>query len=163
MECIVLVDQNWGIGLGGEQMVYIKEDLKRFKEMTMGKTLVVGRKTLATFPGGKPLPGRSHIILSRTMKTAPPGAQLCAATELLPAMLPADAIVVGGAEVYEALLPLCDTVYVTKVAESFAVDRYFPNLDADSDFVCTEESAPHTEADIGYHYCTYRRRSAVRT
>ena len=71
MDLIVAVDQNWAIGKDGEQLLYLSQDLKRFKALTLGHAVILGRRTLSTFPGGRPLKGRRNLILSTTPGFAP--------------------------------------------------------------------------------------------
>jgi len=158
MNMIVAVDQNWAIGNGGDQLVYIPADLKRFQSLTRGHTVILGRKTLATFPGGRPLKNRTNLILSRNPDFAPEGAQVFPDLDaLLSAVQDPDAFVIGGASVYEALLDRCDTVYVTKIHKTYPADRYFPNLDQDPAWSPVETGDPQTDADVEFHYVTYRR------
>ena len=158
MNMIVAVDENWAIGNGGDQLVYIPADLKRFQSLTRGHTVILGRKTLATFPGGRPLKGRTNFILSRNPAFAPEGAQVFPDLDsLLAAVRDPDAFVIGGASVYEALLDRCDTVYVTKIHKTYPADRYFPNLDQNPAWRPTETEEPQTDADVTFHYVTYRR------
>lgn len=159
MNVIVAVDQNWAIGKDGEQLAYLSEDLKRFKTLTTGHPVILGRKTLATFPGGRPLKGRENLILSRNPDFAPEGARVFPDTEQLLAYAPKDAFVIGGASVYETLLPWCDTAYVTKLEAEFPADRYFPNLDLNSHWEKTEESASMEQDGIVFRYVTYRRKA----
>lgn len=158
MKLIVAVDENWAIGFKGNQLVYLKEDLKRFREMTLGHPVILGRKTLATFPGGRPLKGRPNLILSTTMETAPEGAQIFRTLEELLACAPEDSVVIGGALVYEALLPYCDTAYVTKIHSVFPADSWFPDLDRLSDWEVVETSQPLEQDDLAYHYVTYQKK-----
>lgn len=159
MDLIVAVDQNWAIGRGGDQLAYLKEDLKRFKALTLGRTVILGRKTLATFPGGRPLKGRTNLILSRDPDFAPEGAQVFHDVESLLAHAPADSTVIGGASVYATLLPWCTTAHVTKIHASYPADVWFPDLDTDPAWELTEESAPLEQDGLRYHYATYKRRS----
>ena len=158
MNVIVAVDQNWAIGKDGDQLVYLKEDLKRFKALTTGHPVILGRKTLATFPCGRPLKNRRNLILSRTMGEAPQGAEVFSTAEALLAAAPEDSFVIGGASVYRQLLPWCDTAYVTKIDRAFPADCYFPDLDQDPAWERTKESAPLEQDGIIYRYLTYRRK-----
>ena len=158
MDLIVAVDANWAIGRGGDQLVYLKEDLKRFKALTMGRAVILGRKTLATFPGGRPLKGRTNLILSRDPDFAPEGAQVFHDVESLLAHAPADSVVIGGASVYAALLPWCDTAHVTRIHAAYEADVWFPDLDADPAWALTEASDPLEQDGLFYHYATYVRR-----
>ena len=157
MNVIVAVDQNWAIGKDGEQLRYISADLKRFKALTMGHPVILGRKTMVTFPGGRPLKGRRNLILSRTLEEAPEGGEVYRELDSLLAAAPADAFVVGGASVYRALLDRCDTAYVTKLHAAFPADRWFPDLDADPAWEVAEEEGAQEEDGLVYHYVTYRR------
>ena len=158
MNVIVAVDQNWAIGKDGDQLVYLSEDLKRFKSLTTGHPVILGRKTLATFPGERPLKGRRNLILSRSAGFAPEGAEVFSDVEALRAASPEDSFVIGGASVYRQLLPWCDTAYVTKIDRTFPADCYFPDLEQDPAWERTEESAPLEQDGIVYRYLTYRRK-----
>ena len=157
MELIVAVDKNWAIGKDGDQLVYIPEDLKRFKALTMGHPVILGRKTLATFPGGRPLKGRANLILSRDPEVRPEGAQVYADAESLLADAPEDAFVIGGASVYNLLVDRCDTAHVTKIDGEFPADTWFPNLDERENWVLAEEAGPFSFEDLTYRYLTYKQ------
>jgi len=157
MRAIVAVDQNWAIGKGGDQLCYISADLKRFKELTLGHPVILGRKTLATFPGGRPLKGRRNLVLSRDPAFAPEGAEVYRDLDSLLAQAPADSFVIGGESVYRALLDRCETVYVTKIMSIFEADAFFPNLDADPAWRAAAEETPLEEKGIEFRYVTYER------
>ena len=158
MDLIVAVDENWGIGKGGDQLVYISEDLKRFKALTMGHPVILGRKTLATFPGGRPLKGRRNLILSRSPGFAPEGAEVYPDLDALLGAAPEDSFVIGGASVYRALLDRCATAYVTKIEAAFpAADCWFPDLDSRPEWRVAEESGPQEENGVSFRYVTYQR------
>ena len=158
MNLIVAVDQNWAIGKDGDQLVYLKEDLKRFRTLTSGHTVILGRKTLATFPGGRPLKNRRNLILSRNPQFQAEGAEVFSSVEELVQQADGDAFVIGGASVYEQLLPYCDTAYITKIHAGFPADTYFPDLDKSEDWEIIEESESLEQDGIAYHYVTYRRK-----
>lgn len=158
MNLIVAVDQNWAIGRGGDQLVYLSEDLKRFKALTLGHPVILGRKTLATFPGGRPLKGRRNLILSATPGYQVEYAEVFPTLDALLAATPADAFVIGGESVYRALLPYCDTAYVTKIDAAFPADRYFPDLDADPAWTVSGESEALAQDALQFRYVTYRRK-----
>ncbi len=158
MNLIVAVDQNWAIGKDGDQLVYLKEDLKRFRTLTSGHTVILGRKTLATFPGGRPLKNRHNLILSRNPQFQAEGAEVFASVEELVQQADGDAFVIGGASVYEQLLPYCDTAYITKIHAAFPADTYFPDLDKSEEWEVVEESESLEQDGIAYHYVTYRRK-----
>ena len=157
MNLIVAVDQNWAIGKDGDQLVYLKEDLKRFRTLTSGHTVILGRKTLATFPGGRPLKNRRNLILSRNPQFQAEGAEVFSSVEELVKQADGDAFVIGGASVYEQLRPYCDTAYVTKIHAGFPADTYFPNLDQSGEWEVSEESESLEQDGISYHYVTYSR------
>ncbi|MBO5339437.1 MAG: dihydrofolate reductase [Oscillospiraceae bacterium] len=157
MNLIVAVDENWAIGRGGDQLVYISADLKRFKALTTGHPVILGRKTLATFPGGRPLKNRRNLILSATPGYTVEGAEIYPDLNSLLASAPEDAFVIGGESVYRALLDKCDTAYVTKILSSFPADRYFPDLDAHPDWAVAEQSEVLEEDGISFQYVTYRK------
>ena len=157
MNVIVAVDENWAIGKDGDQLIYLKEDLKRFKALTMGHPLILGRKTMATFPGGRPLKGRRNLILSRSPGFSPEGGEVYHTMEELLSAAPEDAFVVGGASVYRCLLDRCDTAYVTKIGKSFPADCWFPNLDQDPAWTPAEISEELEQEGVPFRYVTYRR------
>lgn len=158
MKAIVLVDEDWGIGKDGEQIIYIPGDLKYFRETTMGYPVILGRKTLATFPGGCPLKGRRNLILSRNLDFAPDGAEVFPDLETLLAEAPKDSFVIGGASVYEALLEYCDVAYVTRIHKVFPADCRFPNLDQNPEWKIIEEGETQKENNIEFHRVIYRRK-----
>jgi len=174
MDIIVAADRNWGIGRNGDLLCHIPGDLKYFKEKTMGAAVVMGRKTLESLPGGKPLPGRRNIVLTRRAdfqkegcEVAHDAAELQALLEKAPGEGPESArageggrqnvFVIGGAEVYAQLLDLCETVYVTRMENAFDADKFFPDLDRDPDFELVRESEPHEEGGVRYRFTVYKR------
>ena len=159
MILIAAVDENWAIGNAGDQLVYLKEDLKRFRALTADKTVILGRKTLATFPGGKPLAGRENLILSADPRFSVDGAKVFRSLAELLTYAPENSAVIGGGSVYEALLPYCSMAYITKIHAAYPADTFFPNLDTDPAWEPVEESAPLEQDDIVFHYTTYVRRT----
>ena len=158
MNLIVAVDRNWAIGKGGDQLIYIPADLKRFKELTMGHPVILGRKTLATFPGGRPLKGRRNLILSRSPDFAPEGAEVFGNVDALLAAAPEDAFVIGGASVYRDLLDKCDTAYVTKIDGEYPADCWFPNLDEDPAWEIESVGEWLEQDGVKFRYVDYRRK-----
>lgn len=158
MNLIVAVDANWAIGKGGDQLCYLKEDLKRFKELTSGHTVILGRKTLATFPGGRPLKNRDNLILSRDPGFQAEGARVFRNVESLLAAAPADSFVIGGGSIYKALLPYCDTAYVTKIDHTFPdADTFFPDLDTAPAWQVVSAEEPLEQDGLVYRYVTYTK------
>ena len=158
MKVIAAVDENWAIGRNGDQLIYISEDLKHFKALTTGHPVILGRKTLATFPGGRPLKGRRNLILSRNPGFAPPEAEVFSSLEELLAAAPQDAFVIGGASVYQALLDRCDTACITRIEAAFpGADCWFPNLDERPEWKIAEEGPVREEKGVRFRYVTYER------
>ena len=158
IEAIVAVYSDWGIGCGGTQPVVVHADRRRFREVTDGAAVIVGRKTLADFPGGRPLKGRENIVLSRTAR-AIPGAVVMPDEEsaLREAKKYPRAIVIGGASVYEQLLPETERVYVTKIDARPASDAFFPDLDADPAWRCTDPGKEQAEEGVSFRFAVYER------
>ena len=157
MYVIAAVDQNWAIGKDGDQLVRIPADLKRFQALTTGHAVILGRKTLATFPGGRPLKNRRNLILSRDIAFAPEGAEVFHDLDSLLSAAPADAFVIGGESVYRALLPFCTRAYITQIARAWPADAFFPDLDADPAWRVTEEGKPLEHQGLIFRYVTYER------
>ena len=160
MIAIVAVDKNWGIGKDGDQIVYIPGDLKRFREFTTGNTIILGRKTVATFPNGKPLKNRRNLILSRNPDYAPEGGEVYPNLDsLMKEVTDSDnTYVVGGASVYQTMIGQCDKAYVTKIDAEYPADCWFPNLDNDSNWEIYEQSEEMDHEGLTYRYVNYRRK-----
>ena len=158
MEAIVAVYADWGIGDGGTQPVVLKADRIHFREKTEGHAVLVGRRTLEDFPGGKPLPGRENLVITR-QDIEIPGARVVHSTEeaLAAAADYERCLVIGGASVYRQFYPHLDRVFVTKIELTPHSDSYFPNLDEDPAWACLEEGPRMEEDGIGYRFCTYER------
>ena len=158
MNLIVAVDENWAIWKDGDQLCYLPPDLKRFQRLTTGHPVLLGRKTLATFPGGRPLKNRRNLILSTDPAFAPQGGEVFSTLAAALAAAPADTFVIGGESVYRQALDRCDTAYVTKLHRAFDADRYFPNLDRDPAWEEGEREGPYVHEGLEFTYVTYRRR-----
>ncbi len=159
MEAIVAVYADWGIGAGGTQPVVVKADRKHFRDVTGAAAVIVGRKTLADFPGGRPLKGRHNIVLSRTCREIP-GAEVVRTPEgaMLAGARHERCFVIGGASVYRQMFPYLDRVYVTRLDVCPASDSFFPDLDADPAWECVEQGPRLEEDGVSYRFCTYERR-----
>ena len=157
MNLIAAVDQNWAIGKNGDQLCYIPADLKRFQALTTGHAVILGRKTLATFPGGRPLKNRRNLVLSRNPDFAPEGAEVFRDLDSLLAAAPADAFVIGGESVYRALLAHCDRAYITKIHRAWPADAYFPDLAAGPAWAVTQEGEALEQDGLTFRYVTYER------
>lgn len=159
MNLIAAVDQNWGIGNRGELLVSIPDDMKFFREVTNGKVVVMGRKTLESFPGGI-LKNRMNIVLTHNANYHAPGAALVHSLEQLHQELAqydsGDIFVIGGSSVYRQLLDECDTAYITKIDFAYHADAYFPDLDKCAGWTVVQKSEEQTYFDIVYCYMTYK-------
>lgn len=162
MNIIVNVDNNWAIGNKNRLLVSIPNDMKRFREETTGKVVVLGRKTLATFPQGQPLKNRTNIILSGDKGFRVKGATVVHSLEELLESLKQyrdeDIYVIGGASVYQQLLPYCNVAHVTKTDHEYEADTYFPNLDKDAQWELAADSEEQTYFDIPYCFLRYERK-----
>lgn len=162
MNLIVAVDKNWGIGKNGTMPWHISADLKYFKEKTTGKTVIMGRKTLLSFPKQKPLPNRKNLVLSRDTAFNPEG--VCMLRSLDEAKKYAecpDVFVIGGGSVYKALLPHCKYAYVTKIDAEYECDTYFENLDTLNGWHMCECGDLMHENGIGFRFTVYENLGAA--
>lgn len=161
MKMIVAVDKNWGIGKNNDLLVSIPADMKMFRTETSGKVVVMGRKTLESFPGGLPLKNRTNIVLSGNLDYQVKGAIVVhSLQELLEEIkkYPKDQVYcIGGDSVYKMLLPYCDTAQVTKIDFAYEADRYFPNLDEMPQWKVAAESEEQTYFDLEYRFVRYER------
>lgn len=162
MQLILAADEKWGIGRKGGLLCHLPGDLKYFKERTVGKTVVMGRVTLESLPGGRGLPGRRNIVLTRSRDYVAEGCEVVHDTGELAGALrgtaPDDVMVIGGAEVYRRLLPQCDLCYITKIYADLGADRFFVDLDADPDFEARPCGGEHEENGIRYRFFIYERK-----
>jgi dihydrofolate reductase len=156
MELIVAVYEDWGIGANGTQPVALHADRKFFREMTKGACVIVGRKTLADFPGGRPLPNRVNVVVSRGEQTME-GTVLCHSPEEAVEFTKQfeNVMVIGGGSIYRQMLPYCSKAYVTKVYAKPASDTFFPNLDRDPAWRLENVLQSGTEDGIRYEMCLY--------
>lgn len=159
MNAIVAVDEHWGIGRDGGMLFRLPGDLKYFSRMTRGKTLVMGRATLESLPGGRPLKDRRCLVLSRDQGLRAEGAEVLHSKEELARAvrdIPKDEVMlIGGESLYRDLLPYCERAYVTKIRASASADRHFPNLDELPGWHLTEEGAEREENGQRYTHCVY--------
>ena len=161
MKAILAADKNWGIGYNNHLLVSIPSDMKFFRQTTTGKVVVMGRKTLESFPNGMPLKNRTNIVLSGNQNYQVKDAVVVHSEDELMEELEKydtdDIFVIGGESVYRMMLPHCDTVYVTKIDRAFQADTFFPDLDEMDEWVMTEESEEQTCFDLEYYFTVYER------
>ena len=162
MNLIVAVDNNWAIGNKNELLIRIPNDHKHFREETTGKVVVLGRKTLETFPQGLPLKNRTNIILSTDKSYKVKDAIVVHSIEELLEELKKysdeDIYIIGGDSVYRQMLPYCNVAHVTKIDHEYEADAYFPNLDQDEEWEITADSDELTYFDIAYQFLKYERK-----
>ena len=162
MNLIVAVDKNWGIGNKNRLLVQIPNDMKHFRSETTGKVIVMGRKTLESFPQGQPLANRVNIVLTTDKNYRVNGAAVVHSTEELGKELEKyqdDQIyIIGGESVYRQMLPYCNVAHVTKVDRAYEADTFFPDLDELKEWVITAESEEQTYFDLEYTFIQYERR-----
>ena len=161
MNIIVAVDKNWAIGNGNKLLVSIPQDMKFFRETTTGRVVVMGRKTLESFPGGQPLKKRVNIVLtgnsSYQVKDAVVVNTIDEILEEVKKYDSEDIYVIGGESVYRQMLPYCDKAYVTRIDHAYQADTYFPNLDEDPEWEMTKVSEEQTYFDLEYVFTIYER------
>ncbi len=162
MNLIAAVDKNWAIGCKNQLLVRIPNDQKMFRQTTTGKVVVLGRKTLETFPQGLPLPNRTNIILSKSQNYKVKDAVVVHSIEELLEEIgqyqSEDVFIIGGESIYKQMLPYCDTAHITKIDHVYEADSYFPNLDEDADWEVTADSEEQTYFDIAYSFVKYERK-----
>ena len=159
MIAIAAVDEKWAIGLKGDLLVRIPADQKYFRETTTGKVVVMGRKTLESFPGSKPLPNRTNIVLTANPSYKPEGVTVVHSIDELEGLLKNynedDIYLIGGAKVYQSLIDRCDKALITKIDKVYEADAYFPDLDSKDEWEKSAESEEQTYFDLIYYFCKY--------
>lgn len=162
MNLIAAVDKNWAIGNKGQLLVSIPQDQKMFRDETMGKVIVMGRKTLESLPGAQPLYGRTNIVLTTDPDYRVKGASVCGSVEEVMELLRAyhtdDVYIIGGESVYRQFLPYCDEAQITWIDFAYAADTHFPNLDQDAAWEMVLESDEQTYFDLCYEYRLYKKK-----
>ena len=156
MDAIVAVYSDWGIGADGTQPIVLRADRQRFVELTRGRTVIVGRRTLADFPGGRPLKGRRNIIITR-QDIAVEGAETAHGVQEAVRLCGGDAIILGGQSVFREFMPLTDRVFVTKIMCCPQSDSYFENLDESPEWRVADQGEALREGDIEYRFMCYER------
>lgn len=162
MNLIVAVDKNWSIGFQGKLLVSIPEDMQFFRKETTNKVVVMGRKTLESFPNGLPLKNRINIVISNDKNYKVKDAIVCNsiedALEELKKYKSEDIYVIGGEAIYRQFLPFCDVAHVTKIEYEYQADTKFPNLDEMPEWKISERSDERTYFDLEYEFLKYVRK-----
>lgn len=161
MNCIVVVDQNWAIGKDNDLLVHLPGDLKYYKEKTIGKVIVIGRKTLESFPGSKPLPKRTNLVLTGNPTYKNDACIVCCGEEVLLEEIKKypdeDIFISGGEMIYKMFAEKCQSIYVTKIFQKFDADKHFKNMDQDDNYEVTWKSEMQEENGIKYQFYKYER------
>lgn len=162
MNIIVAVDRNWAIGYKNKLLVSIPADMKFFRSTTTGKVVVMGRKTLESFPNGLPLKNRINIVLTANREFKVKDAIICHSVEELLEELKKydsdDIYVIGGDSIYHQMLPYCNVAHVTKIDHAYEADAWFPNLDELPEWEITADSEEQTYFDLEYQFLKYERK-----
>ena len=162
LNAIVCVDNHWAIGGNGRLLFHLPADLKNFKELTAGGSLLMGRRTFDSLPGL--LPGRAHVVLSRDPAFMPKNVKILRSIEdakAFAAQTPA-LWLIGGTQMYAALLPFCGLAYVTKVDAAVpGADAFFPNIDALPQWRRTEEGPWLWQDGIKFQFCRYENNAPL--
>lgn len=160
LSLIAAVSEDWAIGKDGDLLFSIKEDMKFFRQTTMDNVVIMGRKTLESFPGQKPLKNRVNIVLTRNKNYSAEGAVIVTSLDELAEELKKypdkEHIVIGGGEIYSLLMPYCTKAYITKVAAKKDADTYLENLDKDSTWSITN-AEEHSDENYNFTFTEYSK------
>ena len=161
MNLIAAVDRNWAIGKNNQLLVRIPMDQKFFRETTTGKVVVMGRKTLESFPNGLPLKNRTNIVLTRNKNYKVPDAIIVHSMDELHEELAKynseDIYIIGGEQIYKALVDECDVAHITKIDYAYDADAYFPNLDEKPEWKIVADSEEQTYFDLEFYFYKYEK------
>ena len=160
MNLIVAIDEKNGIGKNGDLLCYLSADLKHFKEVTTGKTVIMGYNTLISLPKSAPLKNRTNIVLYEKDIQIDGAIVVHSVNKLFKYLKDngiEDAFVIGGAMVYTTLMPYCDKLYITHIHKSFDADRFFPEIKPD-EWNAVDVGETLEENGIEFHYTTYERK-----
>ena len=163
MNIILAADRKWAIGKDNDLLIHLPGDLKYFKKMTTGKAVIMGRKTLESLPGGKPLPNRRNIILTRSKDFEVPGAEVFHSIEDVLQLIKSgklesdETFIIGGAEIYKQMMLHCDKFYITKIDAELPADCYFVDLDQIEDLKITWRAPAEEYQGTKYQYVLYER------
>ncbi|MBQ2889272.1 MAG: dihydrofolate reductase [Clostridia bacterium] len=160
MKMIVCVSENFGIGKGGDLLFSLPPDMKFFRETTLNKVVVMGRSTLDSFPGGKPLKNRTNVVISRDKSFSREGATVFNSKEDVLSFIKKfdtdDVYVIGGAQIYEMFRDECDTALVTKVEKQVECDKFFFDIDSDESWQLVSQSEKMEYEGTEFSFCTYK-------
>ncbi len=161
MKIIAAVDERWGIGKDGKLLTSIPADMKNFQSVTSGHTVIMGRKTLESFPGKRPLKNRRNIVLTSDLSYRVEGAEVVHSVDEMLSKIAGlardDVFCIGGAQIYREFLPYCDSALITKIDHVYDADAYMPDLDKDPQWKMVSQSEEQIFFDLTYHFCEYQR------
>lgn len=159
MILIAAVNNSWGIGMGNELLYHIPADMKFFREKTKGNIIIVGRKTLESFPNGEPLKFRENIVLTKNPSYKKEGITVLHSTEEVleyaKKHTDKEIYLCGGAQIYSLLLPCCEKAFITKIDDCKPADKFLPNLDESDEWILTEQSEKISDAGFSFRFLTY--------
>ena len=159
LELIAAVARNGVIGRNGQLPWHLPDDLKHFKQLTLGHPILMGRRTYESI--GRPLPGRRNIVISETLKIAPEGTELASSPDAALHLLAnhnGPAFIIGGAVLYQATLPRVQTLHLTEVDEDVQGDAFLPPIDKSQWRVVEEIVHPKDERhEMSFRFRTYQR------
>lgn len=163
MNIIAAADINWGIGKDGGLLDNIPEDMRFFREKTLGKVVIMGKTTFLSFPGQKALPKRVNIVLTHDKSFNAEDIIVCSCMEdaIKEAEKHApseDIFFIGGEQVYREAVKFCDTAYITKIDKAYDADRFLVDFDSFSDWEIKSEEMQKTEKGIYITFTTYLKR-----
>lgn len=162
MNIIAAVDRNWAIGKDNRLLVRIPADQKFFREMTTGKVVVMGRKTLESFPDAQPLKDRTNIVMTHNRNYKAKGAIIVhSLVELYRALSKyksEDIFIIGGEKIYRQFLHKCDVAHITWIDFAYDADAYFPNLDEMPEWELTGDSEEQTYFDLEFYFRRYEKK-----
>lgn len=159
MIAIAAVSENWGLGKDNDLLFHISADMKRFRALTSGGTVIMGRKTLDSMPGGKALPGRRNIVITRDRNFKRENVEVAHSVEEAAAMVaqedPNKVWVIGGGEIYKAMLPYCSKCCITHVHAAPECDVFFPDLSKLDNWKILQREEEQTEGDLTFRFVDY--------
>lgn len=164
MILIAAADRNWGIGKDGDLLTHIPEDMKFFAAQTTGQVIVMGRKTLESFPGGRPLKNRVNIVLTHDPDYDGRGAVVVHSAreleETAASYSDRKIYVAGGGSIYRMLLPRCSKALITRIEHQFDADTFMPDLDREEGWILEKQGEEKAYGDIRFHFDSYVNRTA---
>jgi dihydrofolate reductase len=157
ISAVVVIDKNWGIGKNNQLLVHFPADLKRFKNITNGHTIIMGRKTFESM--GKALPNRRNIVISRQTNLNFAGAEITNSLDAALALcnIEEEIFIIGGAEIFKQALPILHKIYLTRIHKSFEADTFFPEINNEWAAIEKQDFLPDEKTPFSYSFITYQK------